>query len=106
MKAIKKMTKRGWIITGIIGSVVVFVIVIIAVSAANKAASSSTFQTQVLAKGDLTAIVGATGTVSSDHSAILNWQTTGQVEAVNVQIGDLVTADQVLANLVASSLPQ
>ncbi len=106
MKAIKKMTKRNWIITGIIGVVVILVIVIIAVIASRQAANSSTFQTEVLAKGDLTAIVGATGTVNSDHSAILNWQTSGQVENVNVQIGDAVTTDQVLANLLQSSLPQ
>jgi len=106
MKAIKKMTKRSWVITGIIGVVVILVIVVVAVSASRQAASSSAFQTQVLAKGNLTAIVGATGTVNSDRSAILKWQTSGQVEKVNVQIGDMVIADQVLANLLQSSLPQ
>lgn len=106
MKAIKKMTRRSWIITGVIGAFVILVIVIIAVTASNRAASNSAFQTEVLAKGDLTAIVGATGTVNSDHSAILNWQTSGQVENVNVQIGDTVSSDQVLANLLQSSLPQ
>ena len=60
----------------------------------------------VIAKGDLTAIVGATGTVAADKSAILNWQTSGQVEKVNVQIGDAVKADQTLASLLQTSLPQ
>jgi HlyD family secretion protein len=106
MKTIKKMTKRSWIITGIIGVVVVLVIVIVAVIASRRAANNSAFQTEVLAKGDLTAIVGATGTVSSDRSAILNWQTSGQVQNVNVQIGDTVTSNQILADLLQSSLPQ
>jgi HlyD family secretion protein len=106
MKAIKNMSKRAWIITGIVGVVVILVIVVVAVSASGRAASNSAFQTQVLTKGNLIAIVGATGTVNSDHSAILNWQTSGQVEKVNVQIGDSVTIDHVLANLLQSSLPQ
>jgi HlyD family secretion protein len=106
MKAIKKMSKKSWIITGIIGVVVILVIVFVGVVASRRVAANSTYQTEVLAKGDLTAIVGATGTVNSDHSAILNWQTSGQVENVNVQIGDTVTSDQVLANLLLSSLPQ
>ncbi|HEX7976344.1 MAG TPA: efflux RND transporter periplasmic adaptor subunit [Anaerolineales bacterium] len=57
-------------------------------------------------RGDLTATVGATGIVHANQSATLAWQTTGTVEQVNVKVGDLVTATQVLAALEQTSLAQ
>ena len=64
------------------------------------------YQTATIGRGDLTATVGATGTVRARQTATLVWQTTGTVENVNVQIGDQVKADEVLASLSKSSLPQ
>ena len=64
------------------------------------------FQTATIGRGDLTATVGATGTVRARQTATLLWQTTGTVEAVNVQIGDQVRAGEVLASLSKTSLPQ
>jgi HlyD family secretion protein len=57
-------------------------------------------------RGELTATVGATGTVRAAQSAVLNWQTTGTVEKVLVRVGDKVRKDQVLATLAMDSVPQ
>jgi HlyD family secretion protein len=70
------------------------------------AASAAQFQTAALTRGDLTATIGATGTVRSNQSALLAWQTSGSVEAVHVTSGEQVAADDVLAALAESSLPQ
>jgi HlyD family secretion protein len=68
--------------------------------------TQSTYQTQVLARGDLTATIGATGSVHANQSATLTWQTAGTVDKVNVQVGDHVNKGDVLANLLQTSLPQ
>ena len=54
----------------------------------------------------LIATIGATGTVRSNQSAILAWQTSGSVAQVNAQVLQEVTADQELAVLEQTSLPQ
>jgi HlyD family secretion protein len=64
------------------------------------------FQTATIERGDLTATVGATGTVRARQTATLVWQTTGTVADVNVKIGDTVRAGEVLASLSKTSLPQ
>src|SRR5512140_6999 len=71
-----------------------------------QAASTSNLQTQVLSRGQLTAMVSGTGTVRANQTSMLNWQTTGRVARVNVKEGDLVTAGQVLAELAPDSLAQ
>ncbi|MEK6256622.1 MAG: efflux RND transporter periplasmic adaptor subunit, partial [Chloroflexota bacterium] len=63
-------------------------------------------QTAEVELGSLVATVGATGTVRSNQSATLLWQTSGSVEQVSVSIGDQVKASDQLASLVQSSLPQ
>jgi HlyD family secretion protein len=67
---------------------------------------ASQFQTTTIGRGNLTATVGATGTVRSRQTATLVWQTTGTVEKVNVQIDDQVKAGDELASLAKTSLPQ
>jgi HlyD family secretion protein len=64
------------------------------------------FQFATIERGNLTATVGATGTVRARQTATLVWQTAGTVESVNVQIGDQVKAGEVLASLSKTSLPQ
>jgi HlyD family secretion protein len=71
---------------------------------AAKAANS--YQTVPAGQGDLTATIGATGTVHSNQSADLYWKTTGTVEEVYVKVGDQVNAGDVLARLSQASLPQ
>lgn len=71
-----------------------------------QAAANTNYQTTTVTRGDLTASVGATGTVRSNQTAILNWQLTGKVGEVNAALGDLVESGQVLAVLDEKSLPQ
>lgn len=71
-----------------------------------RAAADTNFQTEKIARGSLTALVGATGTVRSNQTAVLTWQTTGQVGEINVAVGDTVKDGEVLASLNPSSLPQ
>ena len=82
------------------------VILALLLSGRDRGAPSTNFETAPLARGELTASVGATGTVRAAQSAVLNWQTTGTVERVNAQIGDAVRRDQVLATLSMASVPQ
>ena len=61
-------------------------------------------QTAQINTGPVSEIVGATGTVSSNQSAILNWKTSGIVGDTDIQLGDVVQAGDVLADLDQSSL--
>ncbi len=85
---------------------VVLLIILFFVVRGNGAKSQTTYQTDKVARGDLTATVGATGSVRAAQSAILVWQTAGTVDKVNVQVGDQIQKDDVLASLAKSSLPQ
>lgn len=66
----------------------------------------ASLQTIAVEYDTLVATIGATGTVRSNQNATLAWQTSGSVEKVNVQIGETVVADQELATLEETSLPQ
>jgi len=102
-KAMKKSNKR--LIWGIIGGALILVIIVsIVLSNRAKAAAANTYQTVTLEKGQLTALVGATGTVRALQTATLAWETNGRIEAINVKIGDKVTAGEDLATLAQSSL--
>ncbi len=64
------------------------------------------FQTSPAESGELTATIGATGVVRTNQTAFLNWQTSGTVDKVRVAVGEQVAADQDLAVLEQTSLPQ
>ena len=98
-----KMSTRTRII---LGAAVLIILVVAVVSARGRKNSSSTFQTEPVQRGQLTATVGATGTVRAVQSATLNWQISGVVDKVNVHVGDHVTKGDVLATLDPSQLPQ
>lgn len=70
------------------------------------ASQTSEFQTAALERGNLTATIGATGSVRANQSATLNWETSGTVEEVNVAVGDSVSTNDILASLALTSLPQ
>ncbi len=70
------------------------------------AASVSTYQTSVFQRGDLIAIVGATGNVEANQSAALTWQTNGRVENIYFKINDQVRMGDVLADLALNSVAQ
>ncbi len=71
-----------------------------------QANSISNLETVTATQGSLTATVGATGTVRPDQTAMLTWETTGNVDNVFVDLGQVITAGQTLASLAQSSLPQ
>jgi HlyD family secretion protein len=85
---------------------VILLVVLIIAFTRGGGQKQSIYQTESITRGELTATVGATGTVRPIQSATLNWLTTGTVEKVNVQVGDQVHKDDVLAALVRTSLPQ
>ncbi len=66
----------------------------------------SSLQTITASRGNLTASVGATGSVRAVQTAMILWQTSGIVDNVYVQVGQLITGGQTLADLVPASLPQ
>jgi HlyD family secretion protein len=72
----------------------------------SRAATATQFETATIERGNLTATIGATGTVRAKQTAILVWQAAGTVEDVAVQAGDTVQANDVMASLAKTSLPQ
>lgn len=70
------------------------------------AETDTEFQTAEIKKDGLVATIGATGTVRAQQTAVLVWQAAGTVESVDVETGDTVRADEVLAELAKTSLPQ
>ena len=69
-------------------------------------AAQASQKTAKLELGSLSATISATGKVRSSQTATLNWQTSGIIETITVKVGDSVEADQKLATLVQTSLPQ
>ena len=92
----------------VIGLVAVLAIAAIVYFISNPGPSAVTMpedvETTQVITGPESEIVGATGTVSSNQSAALNWKTSGIVAETYFQIGDLVQAGEVLAVLDQSSL--
>jgi multidrug efflux pump subunit AcrA (membrane-fusion protein) len=74
--------------------------------ARQQANTISSLQTVTASRGSLTATVGATGTVHADQTAMIPWQTSGIVDNVYVQVGQVITSGQPLSDLEQSSLPQ
>ena len=102
---IKSMGRKAWLI----GLALVVVLGILLVVNNNRLAQQkllASMQTVAAKKGDLVAIVGATGTVNANQSASLPWQTNGRVAAINVKLNDVAVKDQVLAELDPSSVSQ
>lgn len=100
------MNRRNMIITAVI---ILFVIVAGLWWTGSRRAQATVLeglQTATVEKGSLVATVGATGTVRSNQSAILGWQTSGTVGGVSAEAGELVAEGDVLANLAQTSLPQ
>ena len=68
--------------------------------------TTSQFETAKAQRGNLTATIGATGTVRAKQSALLIWQAAGTVDTVNVKVGDNIPSGFVMAFLAKTSLPQ
>src|SRR5690606_792551 len=96
-----RFSRRTWIIIGAVA-----VILLCVVFFSFNRGEEAIYQTSSVERGNLQAYVGATGTVRAKQSASLLWQTTGIVESVNAEIGNVVTKDSILASLSKSSLNQ
>ena len=92
---------------------ILIILVVLAVAATifvvnrNRTANTATqYQTAKIERGNVTATIGATGTVRAKQTAVLIWQAAGTVDEVKVNVGDPVKANDVLASLKKTSLPQ
>ena len=68
--------------------------------------STYNLQTFEISYGALSAVVDETGEVYAEQTAMMFWKTTGIVGEVTVELGEEVVAEQILATLNKSSLPQ
>ncbi len=100
-----KKHKKLFIILGSILLVVILCVVTVVIVRSRRLGQSS-YQTEVIARGDLTALVGATGTVRANQTARLVWQTGGRIGEILVSTGDIVQSGEVLAILATDSLSQ
>jgi HlyD family secretion protein len=98
-----KNRRTIWIIVGAALVVIVAIVLIIA-SLRSQSSSTASYQTTTVQLGTLTSTVEGSGTVASIQSTTMAWETSGQVEKVNVQIGQTVKAGDVLAVLSSASL--
>jgi len=101
----KNARLRNWIILILLAAVAVAIGAFF-INKRNSSSTTAQYETVKAEKGTLTATIGATGTVRSNQTAILAWQTTGTVGEIQVQPGDQVQAGDVLATLSQTSLPQ
>ncbi len=101
-KFFAKFSRKTWIVVGVIGVVVIAVLF----AAFNQGEAPETYQTAKAERGDLAAVVGATGTVRAKQSAVLTWSTTGTVGAVNAEVGQQIARGDILASLDKQSLNQ
>lgn len=62
--------------------------------------------TEPASRGPLVATVGATGVVRSNQSAVLAWETSGTVGTVDAAVGQAVSAGDLLAAILQTTLPQ
>lgn len=101
-----RIRENRWLSIGIVVALALIVYLAVRASAAGRADSASGLQTAAIERGNLTATIGATGTVRANQSAQLNWETSGTVETVEAAVGDRVQAGDILAHLRTTSLPQ
>jgi HlyD family secretion protein len=97
---------KRWMWIAVVG-VVALTAVVVGVRSAGAARRSAVegLQTVAIGRGPLTASVGATGTVRANQKAVLTFETTGTVDDVLVEMGEVVSAGERLAELRPSSLP-
>jgi len=99
------LKKRSWVIILLL----VVVMGAIWITSNNQRSQQNmleSLQTVQVIKGDLIAIVGATGTVTANQSANLSWQTNGRIAVINVKVNDRVQEGDVLSQLETTSMAQ
>ena len=99
------MKKTFYIIFAVVGILALAAILYLVLSPRSSSTTlSDEIETTQIDIGPVSEIVGATGRVSSDQSALLSWKTSGLVADTYVQVGDQVQAGEVLAVLDPGSL--
>jgi HlyD family secretion protein len=91
--------KKTWWIIGIVLVLVAAGFVFYRVRASGRASTTTDLVTTTVRRGTLTATLSAAGTVRFGQSAVIDWQTSGQVGDVYAKLGNQVDADQELAAL-------
>jgi HlyD family secretion protein len=79
---------------------------VILIQNANTRQQASSLQTAVIARGTLTASIGATGSIQAKQQATISFSISGRVGKVNFRMGDRVQAGQVLIELDPAFYPQ
>ena len=100
--------QKVWISAGAAVVVIIALVLLFAsirgqINSNSGSSGTTAYQTTTVQRGTLTSTVEGTGTVGSRLSTTLKWLTNGQVDRVNVQIGDQVKAGDVLATLLQDS---
>jgi len=99
------MKKTIYFVAGVVGVLAIAAILYLVFKPESPATTlNNDIETTQIDTGPVSEIVGATGTVSSEQSAILVWKTSGIVNEMNFQVGDLVQAGDILAVLDPGSL--
>jgi len=88
----------------IVSLMAIFIALALVGCTAQAQAQSAAQQTATVQRGNLTATLSAAGTVAAQAQVTLAFQTSGQVKAINVKVGDQVKAGQVLAQLDSTAL--
>ena len=96
--------KRIWWIIGIFVVLVTVGVIVYRRQAAAKAAAATSIQTASVTQGTLTASLNSAGNVRPGQSAVITWQTSGQVGNITVKLGDQVKANQELTALDPNTL--
>lgn len=71
-----------------------------------QSSATSTYQTETIGRGSLTALIGGTGTVRANQSTQVGWQTTGRIGEIKVKLDDPVEKGAELAVLDEFTLSQ
>ena len=100
------MKKRVWWIIGIGLVLVIAGFYTYRTLAARNSASAASLQTTTVQRGNVTSIISAAGTIRSNQSATISWQTNGKVGDLSAQLGQKVQINDVLASLDPNSLSQ
>jgi len=102
------MKKRIFIIIGVVLVLLVVGVLVLptVLTRLGGGQVQSPYQTEPARLGSMTITIGATGAVHLNQTASIPWQASGKVGMVKVEKGQLVEADQVLAELDPASLPQ
>ena len=98
--------RKHWKAILIVGGLIAAVAAIVLIRGANARRKSQSVQTAVLARGTLSASIGATGTIQARQQASMGFSISGRVGTVDIQLGDTVNAGQVLAELDPAFYPQ